>query len=92
MGAPEMDKSRRCYALIMLGNKLRETREILNKPLKDISDSNDPYHVVAIKRGSETIIPGGYDELKLYDLAYFMTTRNYIPYIRRLWARSIMWM
>ena len=71
-------------ALIMLGIKLRETCEILNKPLKDISGPNDPYHVVAIKRGSETIIPGGYDELKLYDLAYFMTTRNYIPYIRKI--------
>lgn len=71
-------------ALIMLGIKLRETCEILNKPLKDISGSNDPYHVVAIKRGGETIIPGGYDELKLYDLAYFMTTRNYIPYIRKI--------
>ena len=71
-------------ALIMLGIKLRETCEILNKPLKDISGPNDPYHVVAIKRGSDTIIPGGYDELKLYDLAYFMTTRNYIPYIRKI--------
>ena len=40
--------------------------------------------MVAIKRGSETIIPGGNDELKLYDLAYFMTTRNYIPYIRKI--------
>lgn len=71
-------------ALIMLGIKLRETCEILNQPLKDISGPNDPYHVVAIKRGGETIIPGGYDELKLYDLAYFMTTRNYIPYIRKI--------
>ena len=40
--------------------------------------------MVAIKRGSDTIIPGGNDELKLYDLAYFMTTRNYIPYIRKI--------
>ena len=40
--------------------------------------------MVAIKRGGETIIPGGNDELKLYDLAYFMTTRQYIPYIRKI--------
>ena len=39
---------------------------------------------MSIKRGSDTIIPGGNDELKLYDLAYFMTTRNYIPYIRKI--------
>lgn len=71
-------------ALVMLGIKLRESCEILNQPLKNISGPNDPYHVVAIKRGNDTIIPGGNDELKLYDLAYFMTTRNYIPYIRKI--------
>ena len=71
-------------ALVMLGIKLREGCEILNEPLTNISGPNDPYHVVAIKRGSDTIIPGGNDELKLYDLAYFMTTRNYIPYIRKI--------
>ena len=71
-------------ALVMLGIKLRETCEILNQPLKDISGPDDPYHVVAIKRDSDTIIPGGNDELKLYDMAYFMTTRQYIPFIRKI--------
>ena len=71
-------------ALVMLGIKLRESCEILNQPLKTISGPDDPYHIVAIKRGDDTIIPGGNDELKLYDLAYFMTTRNYIPYIRKI--------
>ena len=71
-------------ALVMLGIKLREACEILNKPLREISGPNDPYHVVAIKRGTDTIIPGGNDKLELYDLAYFMTTRQYIPYIRKI--------
>ena len=71
-------------ALVRLGIKLRETCEILNKPLKDISGPDDPYHVVAIKRDGDTIIPGGNDELKLYDMAYFMTTRQYIPFIRKI--------
>ena len=71
-------------ALVMLGIKLREGCEILNQPLKQLCGPDDPYHVVAIKRGYETIIPGGNDELKLYDLAYFMTTRQYIPYIRKI--------
>ncbi len=70
--------------LVMLGIKLRETCEILNRPLREISGPDDPYHVVAIKRGVDTIIPGGNDELHLYDLAYFMTTRNSIPYIRKI--------
>ena len=71
-------------ALVLLGIKLREGCEILNQPLKDLCGPNDPYHVVAIKRGRDTIIPGGLDELQLHDLAYFMTTSEYIPYIRKI--------
>jgi trk system potassium uptake protein TrkA len=67
-----------------LGIKLREGCEILNQPLKDLCGPNDPYHVVAIKRGSDAIIPGGMDVLQLHDLTYFMTTREYIPYIRKI--------
>lgn len=71
-------------ALVMLGIKLRESCEILNQPLRTLCGPEDPYLIVAIKRGDDTIIPGGNDELKLYDLAYFMTTREYIPYIRKI--------
>ena len=71
-------------SLVMLGIKLRETCEILNKPLRLLCGPQDPYHVVAIKRGNDTIIPGGNDELRLYDIVYFMTTTNYIAYIRKI--------
>ena len=71
-------------ALILLGIKLREAAEILNLPLKDLCGPDDPYHIVAIKRGGETIIPSGMDELRVNDLAYFMTTKDYIPYIRKI--------
>ena len=71
-------------ALVLLGIKLRDTCEVLNRPLKDLCGPEDPYHVVAIKRANDTIIPGGLDELKSGDLAYFMTTREYIPYIRKV--------
>ncbi len=71
-------------ALVMLGIKLRETCEILNQPLRTLCGPDDPYHVVAIKRGDETLIPGGNDELRVNDIAYFMTTREYIPYIRKI--------
>ena len=71
-------------ALILLGIKLRETAEILNLPLRELCGPDDPYHVVAIKRGGETIIPSGMDELRVNDLAYFMTTKDYIPYIRKI--------
>ncbi|MBR5061979.1 MAG: Trk system potassium transporter TrkA [Prevotella sp.] len=71
-------------ALVMLGIKLRDTCEILNEPLKDLCKPESPYHIVAIKRDKDTIIPRGDDVLQLNDLAYFMTTRNYIPYIRKI--------
>lgn len=71
-------------ALVMLGIKLRETCEILNEPLKFLCKPEMPYHIVAVKRGADTIIPHGDDVLKIYDTAYFMTTRNYIPYIRKI--------
>jgi trk system potassium uptake protein TrkA len=70
--------------LVMLGIKLRDTCEILNQPLRELCGPDDPYHIVAIKRKGETLIPGGNDVLEVNDLAYFMTTREYIPYIRQI--------
>lgn len=71
-------------ALTMLGIKLREQCTILDKPLKAVIGPNDPYHIVAIKRGNDTIIPSGDTILQLYDIAYFMTTPQNIPLIRRI--------
>lgn len=71
-------------ALVMLGVKLRDKCEVFNLPLRELCGPDDPYHIVAIKRDGETIIPGGNDELKYLDFAYFMTTKEYIPYIRKI--------
>ena len=71
-------------ALVMLGIKMRETAEILNQPLKELSKPDTPYHVVAVKRGDDTIIPRGDDELKLHDMVYLMTKRDTIPYVRKI--------
>jgi len=71
-------------ALILLGVKLRDSAEILNRPLRELCGPEGPYHIVAIKRDDDTIIPSGMDELRTNDLAYFMTTREYIPYIRKI--------
>ena len=71
-------------ALVMLGVKLRETCTILDRPMREICGPEDPFHIVAIKRGDDTIIPGGNDCLQMYDLAYFMTTKQYIPYVRKI--------
>lgn len=75
-------------ALVMLAIKLRQDCQILDKPLRELCGPDDPYHVVAIKRHNETIIPGGNDELKCLDLVYFMTTKQYIPYIRQITGKE----
>lgn len=71
-------------ALIMLGIKLRETAEILDIPLKTLCGPDTNYHIVAIKRDEQTIIPNGDSVLMLNDIVYFMTTKKYIPYIRKI--------
>ena len=70
--------------LVLIGVKLRDTAQILNLPLSELGGPNTPYHVVAIKRGNETIIPRGDDCIKSLDLVYFMTTKKHIPYIRQI--------
>ncbi|MCR4994234.1 MAG: Trk system potassium transporter TrkA [Bacteroidales bacterium] len=77
----EVDKG----ALIILGIKLREEAgKLFGQPLKDLCPPDSPYHIVAIKRDEDTIIPGGFDQLKLGDIAYFMTTKLFVPNIREL--------
>ena len=71
-------------ALVLLGTKMKETAEILNVPLHELGGRNIPFHIVAIKRGSETIIPRGDDTIIFNDIVYFTTTKKYIPYIRKI--------
>ena len=71
-------------ALILIGAKMREKAEILDIPLHQLGGPQLPYHIVAIKRGHETLIPRGDDTIKLNDIVYFTTTRKYVPYIRKI--------
>lgn len=74
--------------LIMMGIKLRETATILDIPLRQLCPPDSPYHIVAIKRGDDTIIPGGNDVLQLGDIAYFVTTRKHTAMIRELVGKA----
>ena len=74
-------------ALVMIGVKVRENASILNIPFKDLP--NDiPYHIVAMQRDDETIIPRGNDIIVPNDIVCFMTTREYIPYIRNICGKE----
>lgn len=74
-------------ALVMIGVKVRENASILNTPFKELSP-DIPYHVVALQRAGETIIPRGNDCIIANDIVCFMTTRENIPYIRKICGKE----
>jgi trk system potassium uptake protein TrkA len=74
--------------LILIGVKVRSNAPIVGKFLYEISREEKIYHIVAIKRDQETIIPRGNDQVMAEDLLYFTTTRNRIDAIREHTGKS----
>lgn len=74
-------------ALVMIGVKIRSNAKIINIPFRELA-RDIPYHVVAIQRGDETIIPRGNDVIQAEDLVCFMTTFDQIPYMRRITGKE----
>ncbi len=70
-------------ALILIGVKVRENAPIVNKFLYDLSKDEKIYHVVAIKRGTETIIPRGNDQLLAGDILFFTTLKEHIDVVKK---------
>ena len=75
-------------ALILIGTKMREKAEIIDVPLYKLGGPTLPYHIVAIKRGNETLIPRGDDAIRMNDIVYFTTTRKYLPYVRKVTGKE----
>ncbi len=75
-------------ALIMLGVKIRAGASILETPLRSLCGPDSPYHIVAVKRQQDTIIPHGNDVLLAGDVVYFMTTPKYVDHIRILTGKE----
>lgn len=74
--------------LALIGVKVRKNCQILNVPLKDLNQKEAAYHIVAIKRGSETLIPHGDDIIRPYDLVYFMTDKRNQDFIRSICGKD----
>lgn len=69
-------------AMVLVCIRVRSNAEILNKPFKTGFFDHDRFRIVAIKRESHTIIPGGNDEIMANDLVYFIATRDNLEYVR----------
>ena len=74
--------------LVMIGVKIRESAKVLGQPLRKLFGPDEPCHIVAIKRGEDTIIPHGNDSIELGDVAFFMTTPEYTSYVRELTGKT----
>ncbi|RRD78247.1 Trk system potassium transporter TrkA [Alloprevotella sp. OH1205_COT-284] len=74
--------------LMLFGVKVRRGVEILNRPLYEISGPDDPYHITAIKRNGETLIPHGDDVLEEDDLAFVMTTPEHVKSVQQLMGKN----
>lgn len=70
--------------LILIGVKVRENASIIGMKLRDLTYAHHNFHVSAIKRRHETIIPRGDDVIKVNDILYFTTTRQHVSDLREL--------
>lgn len=64
--------------LLLIGVKLHDDSSLIDCKLKDLPVTTHDFHVAAIKRNNETIIPKGDDELKRDDIVYFITTPPFV--------------
>lgn len=64
--------------LIIVGVKLRDKARIAGMRLKEFAMVEHNFHVAAIKRRHETIIPRGDDLLQVNDILYFATTHEHV--------------
>lgn len=69
-------------ALILLGIKVRSNALILNQKFSTGFFDHEKYRVVSINRKNKTIIPMGSDMILENDIVYFITTPNYLDFVR----------
>lgn len=71
--------------IVVVGVKVRFGAEIVGKKLVEIrSDERKRFHVVAVKRGNETIIPTGQTRIEHGDVVFFTALGNDIATVRKL--------
>lgn len=75
--------------IILIGVKIRENALIVGKTLKELTSLQHTFHVSAIKRGRQTIIPRGDDTICNNDILYFTTTPQQVDSIRMMCAKEL---
>ena len=74
--------------LLLIGVKIHDNSVLLNVKLKDLPVTTHDFHIAAIKRRNETIIPNGNDEILPDDVVYFITTPPFVDSVRELCGKK----
>jgi len=74
--------------LLVIGVKVHENASIIGMRLRDITFTHHNFHISAIKRRHDTLIPRGDDEIMVNDIIYFTTTREHIDDLRELCGKK----
>lgn len=75
--------------LLVVGVKIRDNAKLCGMRLRDLSMSEHFFHVSAIKRNHETIIPRGDDMILPNDILYFTTTGAHIDQLREICGKTV---
>ena len=68
--------------------KIRQGAPMVGKPFMSGFFAHGNYRIVAIKRGQDTIIPGGTDQVEVGDLIYAVCTRENMSVLRKEAGKS----
>lgn len=74
--------------LILIGVKIHSNSVLLDVKLKDLPFSTHNFHIVAVKRNNETIIPNGNDAIHRNDVVYFITTPPFVQEVREICGKT----
>lgn len=74
--------------LIVIGVKVREGAPLVDCQLRDLPSLSTDFHISAIKRNHETIIPRGNDYIRSNDILYVTTTVDGVDRLRVLCGKT----
>jgi len=74
--------------IILAGVRLREGAPLIGMQLKEFASSNHNFHVAAIKRHNESIIPRGDDRMEEGDILYITFTSEHTDTLKELTGKT----
>lgn len=74
--------------LLLLGVKIHGNSKLEGLRLRDIPAEDHYFHIAAIRRNHETIIPGGDDVIRRDDILYFITEEENADRLRELCGKN----